>query len=166
MNGSVSELADEHLPILRSSDPFILAKRQPSRHVWTLPVWQGFFWRASAQDWSGHVFGLLMRPDDRWPRWVKRIGLKAVRSALMRDDGPLEPSGPIGSRGIGLGGLDAKAALAWLAVGIPLAWDVWKTLDAARVIFQRNRRKTTTAPARLALSRLNSSKPPNLPIRS
>jgi hypothetical protein len=37
--------------------------------------------------WSGHVFGLLMRPPtDRWPRWVTRIGLQALRRALRRDD--------------------------------------------------------------------------------
>ena len=37
-------------------------------------------------------------------------------------------SGPSGSYGIGFGGLDAKAALFWAFVGIPLAWGVWKTL--------------------------------------
>jgi hypothetical protein len=33
--------------------------------------------------------------------------------------------------GIGFGGLDAKAALFWAFVGIPLAWGVWKTLESA-----------------------------------
>ena len=46
------------------------------------------------------------------------------------------PSGPVGSHGIGLGGLDAKALLAWLAVGIPIAWGVWITLQSAVKIFQ------------------------------
>jgi MFS family permease len=36
-----------------------------------------------------------------------------------------------GSFGIGFGGLDAKAALFWAFVGIPLAWGVWKTLESA-----------------------------------
>src|SRR5262249_20436178 len=40
-----------------------------------------------------------------------------------------------GSHGIGLGRLDAKAALAWLAVGIPLAWGVWITVSKALVLF-------------------------------
>jgi len=40
-----------------------------------------------------------------------------------------------GSFGIGLGGLDAKAALFWAFVGIPLAWGVWKTLESAIKIF-------------------------------
>ena len=29
-----------------------------------------------------------------------------------------------------------KTALAWLAVGVPLAWGVWKTLESALKIFQ------------------------------
>jgi MFS family permease len=37
--------------------------------------------------------------------------------------------------GIGRGGLDAIAVLAWMAVGIPLFWGVWKTLENAAKIF-------------------------------
>jgi MFS family permease len=40
-----------------------------------------------------------------------------------------------GSFGIGRGGLDAKAALFWAFVGVPLAWGVWKTLESAVKIF-------------------------------
>jgi hypothetical protein len=40
-----------------------------------------------------------------------------------------------GSFGIGKGGLDAKAALFWAFVGIPLAWGVWQTLANAMKIF-------------------------------
>jgi hypothetical protein len=40
-----------------------------------------------------------------------------------------------GSFGIGKGGLDAKAALFWAFVCIPLAWGVWKTLESAMKIF-------------------------------
>jgi hypothetical protein len=40
-----------------------------------------------------------------------------------------------GSYGIGFGGLDAKAALFWAFVGIPLAWGVWITLKNALRIF-------------------------------
>src|SRR6202162_5603486 len=36
-----------------------------------------------------------------------------------------------GSCGIGRGGLDAKAALFWAFVGIPLAWGIWTTLQSA-----------------------------------
>jgi len=41
-----------------------------------------------------------------------------------------------GAYGIGRGGLDAKAFIAWSSVGIPLAWGVWKTLENAAKIFQ------------------------------
>jgi hypothetical protein len=40
-----------------------------------------------------------------------------------------------GSFGIGKGGFDAKAALFWAFVGIPLAWGVYKTLESAVKIF-------------------------------
>ncbi len=40
-----------------------------------------------------------------------------------------------GSFGIGKGGFDAKAALFWAFVGVPLAWGVWKTLESAVKIF-------------------------------
>jgi MFS family permease len=41
-----------------------------------------------------------------------------------------------GSFGIGHGGLDAKAALAWAAVGIPILWGVWVTIKQAIILFQ------------------------------
>ncbi len=40
-----------------------------------------------------------------------------------------------GSFGIGKGGLDARAALFWAFVGIPLAWGVYRTLLSAAKIF-------------------------------
>jgi MFS family permease len=40
-----------------------------------------------------------------------------------------------GSHGIGLGGLTSKVALAWLVVGVPLAWGVWVTISKALVLF-------------------------------
>ncbi len=39
------------------------------------------------------------------------------------------------SSGIGMGGLDFKAVLFWLLVGIPLAWGVWNTVEKALVLF-------------------------------
>ncbi len=41
-----------------------------------------------------------------------------------------------GSYGIGRGGLDARAALAWAAVGIPILWGVWITLSKTLVLFR------------------------------
>jgi len=42
---------------------------------------------------------------------------------------------PGGSFGIGRGGLDAKAVLAWAAVGLPMLWGAWITLSSAIRIF-------------------------------
>ena len=44
--------------------------------------------------------------------------------------------GSKGAYGIGRGGPDAKAFIAWALVGLPLAWGVWKTLENAAKIFQ------------------------------
>jgi hypothetical protein len=41
-----------------------------------------------------------------------------------------------GHQGIGRGGLDAKAVLAWAAVGIPMAYGVWITLVSAAALFR------------------------------
>ena len=40
-----------------------------------------------------------------------------------------------GSFGIGTGGLDLPALIFWCFVGIPLAWGVWKTLQATASLF-------------------------------
>jgi hypothetical protein len=45
-------------------------------------------------------------------------------------------SRPKDAHGIGRGGLDVKVFMAWAAVGFPLAWGVWKTLENAAKIFQ------------------------------
>jgi MFS family permease len=42
---------------------------------------------------------------------------------------------PSGSQGIGLGSLTPQVALAWLGVGVPLAWGVWVTVAKALVLF-------------------------------
>jgi MFS family permease len=76
----------------------------------------------------GFVANLLVRPlAARW---------------FMKDAerGPVGTSQPVseaasGASGIGHGGLDATALLAWLAVGIPIAWGVWITLSKALVLF-------------------------------
>ena len=44
--------------------------------------------------------------------------------------------GSKGAYGIGRGGPDAKAFIAWALVGLPLAWGVWQTLENAAKIFQ------------------------------
>jgi hypothetical protein len=41
-----------------------------------------------------------------------------------------------GSFGIGGGRFNLASVLAWSAVGIPLLWGVWITLDKAMVLFR------------------------------
>jgi MFS family permease len=70
---------------------------------------------------------------------IKPVSLKWFMSeeqvAAMQ---PTKPAGyPTGgSQGIGAWRLDATSILAWLAVGIPIAWGVWITLQSAFILFK------------------------------
>jgi MFS family permease len=76
----------------------------------------------------GFICNLLVRPlPDHW--FMKPEEL----AKLQAQGGAVARSG--GSFGIGKGGLDAKAALFWAFVGVPLAWGVWITLKNALQIF-------------------------------
>jgi len=78
----------------------------------------------------GLICNYLVKPVD--PRWYMSQEDVAKLQAASAKSSAATPSG---SFGIGLGGLDAKAALFWAFVGIPLAWGVWKTLMSAIKIF-------------------------------
>jgi MFS family permease len=79
----------------------------------------------------GFICNALVRPvAARWymkPEEVAALQAKA-RDAAGKDAG--------GSAGIGKGGLDAKAALAWAAVGLPIAWGVYITVQTAAALFR------------------------------
>jgi MFS family permease len=78
----------------------------------------------------GFICNAMVRPvAAKWFMKDDEVAALQAKAAAL-------PSGPLGSQGIGLGGLDAKALLAWLAVGIPIAWGVWITLQSAVRIFQ------------------------------
>src|SRR5215813_8972952 len=76
----------------------------------------------------GLICNFLIKPVN--PKWymsaqeVAKLQAASAKSATST-----------GSHGIGFGGLDAKAALFWAFVGIPLAWGVWITLVSAAKIF-------------------------------
>jgi MFS family permease len=78
---------------------------------------------------AGFICNLLIKPVD--PRWymteeeVLALQAKTASTAMAAD----------GSYGIGRGGLDGAAVVAWLIVGIPIAWGVWITLSKAWVLF-------------------------------
>lgn len=66
---------------------------------------------------------------------IKPVGSKWYMSeaevAKLQAAGAGASTVQAGSFGIGTGGLDIKAALFWLFVGVPLAWGVYKTLESA-----------------------------------
>jgi MFS family permease len=79
---------------------------------------------------AGLICNYLVKPVDR--KWHMSEAEVAKLQAANTSAGA---SGPSGSYGIGFGGMDAKAALFWAFVCIPLAWGVWITLQSAAKIF-------------------------------
>jgi MFS family permease len=76
----------------------------------------------------GLICNALVKPVD--PKW-----LIPEKEAAQIQTAQALPSGPIGGYGIGGGSFDLKTALAWLAVGLPLAWGVFQTFAKALIIF-------------------------------
>jgi MFS family permease len=79
---------------------------------------------------AGFVCNLLVKPLTA--EWFMKPDEVA---ALQATQGGARGAPSSGSFGIGKGGLDAKAAIFWIFVGIPLAWGVWTTLVNAVNIF-------------------------------
>jgi hypothetical protein len=79
---------------------------------------------------AGLICNYLIKPVD--PKWHMS---DAEVAKLQADTANPTAALPSGSYGIGKGGLDAKAALFWAFVSIPLAWGVWITLQSAAKIF-------------------------------
>ena len=75
---------------------------------------------------AGIICNYLVKPVD--PKWNMSPEELAKLKAASAKSGTAAQTG---SFGIGRGGFDAKAALFWAFVGIPLAWGVWKTLESA-----------------------------------
>lgn len=79
----------------------------------------------------GFIANLFVKPlADKW--FMSDAEVAALQAKTQAADKAVA----FGSFGIGKGGLDAKAALAWAAVGLPLAWGVWITVQKAVVLFQ------------------------------
>ena len=77
---------------------------------------------------AGFIANLLIRPlDKRW--FMKEEDVAALQAKLKSKT---EPKTATGAEG----GFDIKAILAWAAVGIPLAWGVWITVQKAIVLFE------------------------------
>ncbi len=74
---------------------------------------------------AGLIANLLIRPVAR--HWF----MDAAELDALQVGG----SDPGGHFGIGRGRLDTTALVAWTAVGLPLAWGVWVTLEKALALF-------------------------------
>lgn len=80
----------------------------------------------------GFVANLLIRPVHQ--KWLMQKEEVEKLQAALRVASDTGESG--GSYGIAAWGMDWRVALAWLVVGIPLAWGIWITLEKALVLFQ------------------------------
>jgi MFS family permease len=79
---------------------------------------------------AGFIANFLIRPlHEKWNMKEEEL---AVLQAKTR--GAAEATA--GSSAIGGRVFDARAMLAWAAVGIPLAWGIWMTVEKALVLFQ------------------------------
>ena len=79
---------------------------------------------------AGLICNWLIKPVNR--KWhMSEAEVARLQAASANSEAAIQH----GSFGIGKGGLDLKAALFWLFVGIPLGWGVYKTLESAAKIF-------------------------------
>jgi MFS family permease len=77
---------------------------------------------------GGFICNYLIKPlADKWFMKDEEVAALQARSQMTIT--------ATGSMGIGQWRLDATSILAWLAVGIPLAWGVWITISSALVLF-------------------------------
>ena len=76
----------------------------------------------------GFICNALIRPvAEKWLIPLDRGGPASFSKRRESDD----------ANGIGLGGgLTITAVLAWIAIGVPILWGVWQTLQSAVKIFQ------------------------------
>ncbi|HKP23801.1 MAG TPA: OFA family MFS transporter [Dongiaceae bacterium] len=79
---------------------------------------------------GGLIANLLVKPlHEKWFMSDAEVAaLQAKSAAAARAEGT-------GSFGIGKGGLDGKAVIAWAIVGIPILWGVWVTLQKTAALF-------------------------------
>jgi MFS family permease len=79
---------------------------------------------------AGLICNYLIKPVD--PKWnMSPEEVAKLQAASAKSEAAIQH----GSFGIGRGGLDAKAALFWAFVAVPLAFGVWKTVESAIKIF-------------------------------
>ncbi|QDO97132.1 OFA family MFS transporter [Ferrovibrio terrae] len=78
----------------------------------------------------GFICNLFVKPvDSKWHMSEEEVAAMQAKTALVS-------AGPTGAFGIGKGGLDGKAVVAWAIVGIPILWGIWITLSKSFVLFR------------------------------
>jgi MFS family permease len=79
---------------------------------------------------AGLICNFLIKPvNSKW--YMSEAEVAKLQAASAKSAAAVQH----GSFGIGKGGLDLRAALFWLFVGVPLGWGVWQTLLSAAKIF-------------------------------
>ncbi|MGB6427495.1 MAG: MFS transporter, partial [Methyloceanibacter sp.] len=78
---------------------------------------------------AGFIANLFIRPLHR--KWFMSEEEVAALQAKAKPRAETKTAAPTARDGF-----DVKAILAWAAVGIPLAWGIWITLDQALVLFE------------------------------
>lgn len=78
---------------------------------------------------AGFVANLLVRPLAA--RWF----MSDAELAASAKGGNATALGRTSDYGIGRGGVTPLAILAWVAVGVPIAWGIWSTVSKAMILF-------------------------------
>jgi len=79
---------------------------------------------------AGLLCNALVRPlADKW--FMPDVEVLALQAKSQQPT-----ASAAGSMGIGAWRLDALSVFAWLAVGIPIAWGMWRTLQSTFVLFR------------------------------
>jgi MFS family permease len=78
---------------------------------------------------GGLIANFLIKPlPAKWFMPEEEVAALQARSAGATPEA-------VGSFGIGRGGLDGRAVIAWAIVGIPILWGVWMTLQKTSALF-------------------------------
>jgi MFS family permease len=79
---------------------------------------------------AGLICNFLIKPvNSKW--YMSEAEVKKLQAASAKSEAAIQH----GSFGIGKGGLELRAVLFWLFVGVPLGWGVYQTLLSAAKIF-------------------------------
>ncbi|WP_061933514.1 OFA family MFS transporter [Aureimonas sp. AU22] len=92
-------------------------------------VYQPIFFTVAALLAVGFVANLLVRPV------AEKYQMRAEAKAAASSKAATAAAPAVGDHGIGRGGFNGPAILAWIAVGLPLLWGVYITLLKAAALF-------------------------------